>query len=133
MNPQSVALVKQSWAKVKPISAVAADLFYNNLFEADPSLRPMFRGDMKQQGEKLMQMLDAAVSKLDKPNVLIPVLEDLGRRHVSYGVKDAHYQTVGAAFIKTLSQGLGAEFTEPVKNAWIEIYTTMANVMTSAK
>ena len=132
MNTQTITLVQESWAKVAAIAPQAAALFYQNLFEADATLRPLFTGDMTQQGAKLMQMIGLAVSKLTDLDVLVPVLQSLGKRHVAYGVVDTHYATVGAALLKTLEQGLGIAFTLEVKEAWTTVYGVMANVMIEA-
>lgn len=132
MNPQSITLVKESFAKVAPIAPQAAALFYNNLFTLDSSLRTLFRGDMEEQGRRLMQMIGVAVNKLDDIDALLPVLQGLGRRHADYGVRDAHYGTVGAALLMTLEQGLGAEFTPKVRQAWTEVYALIANTMVAA-
>lgn len=90
-------LVQDSFATIAPIADDAAVLFYQRLFELDPSLEPMFRGNMAEQRKKLMQMLTAAVKGLDRLDQLVPVVESLGRRHAGYGVTDAHYDTVGSA------------------------------------
>jgi methyl-accepting chemotaxis protein len=132
MQAQSIPLVQASWAQVAPIAPQAAALFYQNLFEADPTLKPLFKGDMVQQGQKLMQMIGAAVNKLGELGTLVPILQNLGRRHVDYGVQPSHYDTVGAALLKTLSQGLGPAFTAEVKAAWTEVYGVMADVMIKA-
>ena len=81
----------------------------------------MFKGDMTEQRRKLMQMLTAAVKGLPRLDRLVPVVEDLGRRHVGYGVRDEHYDTVGAALIWTLEKGLGSAFTPDVKDAWTTV------------
>jgi hemoglobin-like flavoprotein len=132
MNDTDVRLVQDSFQLVAPIAPQAAAIFYSNLFEADPSLRALFRGDMVAQGEKLMQMIAVAVSKLNEPDVLIPVLQKLGARHVGYGVQDAHYDTVGGALLKTLGQGLGPAFTPEAEAAWTRIYGVMATTMKDA-
>jgi methyl-accepting chemotaxis protein len=132
MNSNTIALVRQSWAQVVPIAPQAVALFYQNLFAADPALRPLFKGNMVEQGHKLTQMLGVAVSKLDDLETLVPVLQDLARRHVGYGVQASHYQTVGAALLKTLAQGLGDEFTPPVREAWVAVYDVVADVMVNA-
>lgn len=132
MDQETIRLVQDSWAQVVPISGTAGGLFYANLFEADPSLRPLFKGDMEQQADKLMQMIAAAVSKLDQLDVLVPILKQLGQRHAGYGVTEAHYSIVGAALLKTLDQGLGKAFTAPVKQAWTTVYGVMADVMSKA-
>ncbi len=132
MDHLSVELVQASWKKVAAIGPQAAALFYSNLFEQDPSLKPLFKGDLQAQGKKLIDMIGIAVNKLTELDVLVPVLQNLGKRHSGYGVQDSHYDTVGAALLKTLGQGLGQDFTPDVKSAWTNVYTVMADVMKAA-
>jgi len=132
MTSEQIELVQSSWAKVVPIADTAAELFYGRLFELDPSLKPLFTSDIKEQGKKLMQMITVAVNGLTKLEQIVPAVQDLGRRHVGFGVKDEHYETVGTALIWTLEKGLGDAFTEEVKAAWLETYTTLATVMKEA-
>jgi hemoglobin-like flavoprotein len=126
------ALVQNSFASVATIADDAAVLFYQRLFELDPSLRPMFRGDMAEQRKKLMQMITAAVKGLDRLEQLVPVVQDLGRRHTRYGVAESHYDTVGAALLWTLEAGLGRAFTSEVKEAWTAVYGLLATTMKDA-
>jgi len=132
MTPHAKQLVQQSWALVAPISDVAAGLFSGRLFELDPSLRPLFKGDITEQGRKLMQTLAVVVKGIDNLDALVPAVEALGRRHGGYGVTDGHYDTVAAALLWTLEQGLGAAFTPEVRDAWVEAYTLLAAVMKRA-
>ena len=125
-------LVQESFKTIVPIADDAAQLFYQRLFELDPSLRHMFRGDMKEQRKKLMQMITAAVKGLDRLEQLVPVVEDLGRRHTGYGVTDAHYDTVGSALLWTLEMGLGSAFTPETKEAWAAVYGLLATTMKNA-
>jgi hemoglobin-like flavoprotein len=125
-------LVQSTFAAIVPIADDAAMLFYQRLFEIAPELRPMFRGDMAEQRKKLMHMLAAAVKGLDRLEQLVPVVEDLGRRHAGYGVEDRHYDTVGAALLWTLEMGLGAAFTADVKDAWATVYGVLATTMQNA-
>jgi hemoglobin-like flavoprotein len=53
----------------------------------------------------------------------------MGARHAGYGVRAEHYQTVGAALLWTLEQGLGAKFTPAVREAWAATYELLAEVM----
>ena len=87
---------------------------------------------MAEQGNKLMTMLGGAVSGLSALDKLIPVLQDLGKRHVAYRVEKHHYDTVGSALLGTLEAGLGDAFTPEVKAAWTKVYTVMAGVMIEA-
>lgn len=132
MNNTQVALVQQTWKQVLPIREVAAKLFYDKLFELDPALKPLFRGDMVEQGRKLMTMIGTAVAGLSRPEELIPAVQALGARHVGYGVRDEHYETVAAALLDTLGKGLGEAFTAEVKDAWVAVYTVLATTMKDA-
>ncbi len=132
MEQATIDLVQSSWKSVEPIADQAAGLFYNHLFVADPSVKALFKGDMTAQGKKLMQMIGAAVGKLNDLGTLVPILQNLGKRHAGYGVLDAHYQTVGGALLLTLEQGLGPAFTPEVRAAWTEVYGVMADVMIAA-
>ena len=132
MNEHQKYLVQSSFEKVAPIADTAAALFYGRLFELDPSLRPLFPADLREQGRKLMSMLTLAVRGLDRPDQLIPAVQGLGRRHVGYSVKPEHYQVVGSALLWTLKEGLGEDFTPEVKDAWIAVYTLLATTMQAA-
>jgi hemoglobin-like flavoprotein len=115
-----------------PISDAAASLFYDRLFELDPSVKPLFKSDMGEQKKKLMQTLTVAVDGLRNLPKLVPVLQALGVRHAGYMVQDHHYDVVGAALLWTLREGLGDDFTDEVEDAWKEIYTLVADVMKKA-
>jgi len=122
-------LVQETWEKVKPIAPQAAEIFYGKLFEMDPSLKPLFKGDMAAQGEKLMKTLNFAVTGLRNLSAVVPAVQDLGKRHVGYGVKKEHYATVGGALLGTLEAGLGSAFTPEVKEAWTAVYTALSSIM----
>lgn len=132
VSPREKRIVQGSWALVEPISEKAASIFYARLFELDPSLKEMFPSDMTEQGKKLMQILSVAVKGLDRLDDIVPTVEKLGQRHVEYGVKDAHYDTVAAALLYTLQQGLGETYSDQVKEAWVTVYTVLADTMKGA-
>lgn len=129
MTPAQITLVQQSFAKVVPIQDAAATLFYSRLFQLDPALQNLFLHDMKAQGDKLMSVLAVAVNGLNDLERLIPVVRDLGARHVRYGVRPEHYWTVGEALLWTLETGLGDDFTTDVKQAWAEVYRLLSSTM----
>lgn len=130
MTPEQKQLVKDSWAKVLPIQETAAELFYGRLFEIYPEVKPYFKGDMQDQGRKLMAMLNTAVNGLDNLDALIEPLKRSGKAHKGYGVKAEDYDKVGDAFLWTLQQGLGDAFTPEIEEAWTVTYSTVASVMT---
>ena len=133
MTPTEVGLIRASWAAVEPIADTAASLFYGRLFELDPALERLFRRtDMAAQRKVLMQTLAVVVKSLDRLDQIVPAVQALGRRHAGYGVREAHYDTVGSALLWTLEQGLGEAFTPPIREAWTAAYGTLATVMIEA-
>ena len=129
LTARQKSLVQTSWSQVEPIAETAAVLFYAKLFELDPALKPLFTSDPKEQGKKLMTMITFTVRGLDNLAALVPAVQNMGKRHTDYGVKDSHYATVGAALLWTLGQGLGTAFTDEVKEAWTAVYTILADTM----
>lgn len=130
MTPNQISLVQNSFGEVP--AEIAAELFYARLFELDPSLRPLFKGDMKVQGRKLMDMIAVAVRGLNDLETIVPAVEDLGVRHAEYGVTAGHYGTVGSALLWTLEKGLGEQFTDEVREAWTAAYTLLSTTMIDA-
>ena len=131
MTNEQIKLVQDSFRQVAPIAETAAQLFYARLFELDPDLELLFKGNLSEQGRKLMQMLALAVGSLDRMDQLLPVVQSLGSRHVGYGVRDKDYDTVGQALLWTLRKGLGDAFTADVESAWSNVYATLASAMQS--
>ena len=132
MTPQQIALVRHSFAQVAPIAPQAAALFYDRLFEIAPEVKPLFQGDMKAQGEKLIKALAAVVDGLDRLDQVVPFARELAKRHLRYGVRREHYAVVGSALLWTLQKGLGPAFTDEVGTAWGAAYGVLSSAMVAA-
>ncbi len=133
MTPKQARLIRETWDVIVPNAEAVARRFYENLFEIDPTAAALFSGtDMDRQHTLLIRALCQVVENVDQPELLVPVLEELGRRHVHYGVDDHHYASVGTALIATLDQGLGSAFTEPVRSAWTAAYAFISGTMLQA-
>ena len=133
MKTIEIELIQGSWALVEPIADAAAQLFYQRLFEIDPSTRPLFAAtDMTAQKQKLLTVIGLAVGKADKLDSLAPVLRELGRNHVNYGIEDRHYGSVGSALLWTLEQGLGTRCTDDARAAWTVFYALITGPMRQA-
>jgi len=133
MTRDDILLVQSSWDQVIPARNVVAELFYQKLFELDPALRALFTGDLDQQRAKFLQMISATVHGLDRLDALLPVLRELGTRHVALGVRDEHYGAVATALLWTLEKALRGDFTPDVKAAWIVTYGVLSQTMREAR
>ena len=132
MNSVQQELVRTTFARLAVMPEVAGALFYERLFAANPSFRPLFKNDMRIQGVKLMTMLAMVVYNLPEPGQVLPAIRDLAVRHVEYGVKLADYGALGEALLWTLEQVLGKDFTPAVRKAWTVCYDELAGEMKAA-
>ncbi len=129
MTPDQVKAIQESFKKVEPISEQAAALFYGRLFEIAPAVKPLFHGDMTEQGRKLMATLAVVVNGLGNLDGILSAASALAKRHAAYGVKPAHYEPVGAALICTLERGLGDQWTPELAAAWGAAYAVLSQFM----
>ena len=132
LNARQIDLVQDSFAAVVPITDSTAAEFYRRLFELAPDTKPLFRGDMTQQGRKLFLTLATVVDALDRLDTIVPVARELAVRHVTYGAKERHYAAVGSALIETLRAGLGPAFDRDTEAAWLTAYTILSDTMLAA-
>lgn len=133
MDAKQIELVQRTFEnRVRPIAQEAGEMMYLRLFEIEPSFKPLFRGDIRRQGEMLMTAIGLAIQSLNEPDKVKYAVEALGKRHVGYGVQPNYYNVFGAALMWALEQVIGEEFTEEVKSAWGEAYATLARSMRQA-
>ena len=132
LTKRDIEIVQSDWEKVEPVAETAARLLYDRLFVLDPSARSLFPADIADQRRKLVRMIGAAVYGLANPEILMPLVRFLGRKHVRFGVRDEHYDTVGAALLWTLKQELGPAFGPESEAAWSRVYAVLVEAMRSA-
>ena len=132
ISKEDIDLVQHSFMRIEPLSMVVGRTFYERLFETNPEIKPLFKGDLESQGEQLMDMIGIAVAGLDDLEKLIPILQELGARHRKYGVEVSHYGAVAEALIWTLEQGLADAFTPDIRAAWVNVYGVLAETMITA-
>ena len=132
MKSSQIALVQSTFDRILPISDVAAQLFYDRLFQVDPSLRRLFHGDLRMQGKKLMDAVSIIVGNLSRPDRIVPGIRALGRRHLAYGVQERHYDAFGETLMFVLDHALGDGFNPEVRDAWSAAYTLLSETMKDA-
>jgi len=129
MTADEVQSIRASFRYLEGKSELVAMLFYNRLFKIDPSLRPLFRGDMTEQAGKLMSALNVLNVSLDRFPSLRPTLQHMGKRHAEYGVLPQHYTTVATALLQTLEEFVGPQFGQKLQRAWAKLLGLVAGAM----
>lgn len=132
MNAEQVKLLRETFKSIEPMGQETGEMLYTKLFEIDPSLKPLFKGDLKTQAKMIMTAIGLAVAGLDQPDNLGQQVKALGTRHVNYGVQPRDVNTFGAALIWALEQTLGPAFTPEVKEAWVAAYGVLSVAMRRA-
>jgi hemoglobin-like flavoprotein len=125
-----VEMLEQSFEKVKPHANEFVNGFYENLFAQSPEAKPLFaHTNMVKQKTMLLSSLVFVVENLRNPNALSEALKGLGARHVKYGALPEHYPLVGNALLTTFEQFLQADWTLETKQAWVEAYGAITELM----
>lgn len=127
-----VRLIRESYAVVEPHSDEVAKFFYGTLFSIAPHTRELFAANMEVQRSRLLRALVHFIQMVDKPDELLPFLQQLGRDHRKFGVVTQHYEAVGTALLAAIKRFAGDTWTDQVERAWAEAYTVMASAMTEA-
>jgi hemoglobin-like flavoprotein len=122
-------LLRQTFENLVPLPRSFGRLFYQRLFEIDPTVRILFQGDIDRQASMLVQALALSVLNLIDEGRVSGAIVDLGARHDQYGVHARHYETFGAALVWTLEQRLGDGFTPELREAWQEAYRELSLAM----
>jgi len=122
-------LVRESFDSMQEYETSVVVLFYGRLFEIAPETRALFKIDIREQSRKLMDTLRTTVDSLDHFTELSPVLEELGRKHLTYGVQDYHYEKLRSALLWAIGQALGLEFDRDTRAAWDELLSAISSIM----
>jgi len=132
MTSQQIELVQSSFVAVEPVLEKVTLMLYDRLFELDPPLRRLFHSSRKEQTRKFAHVLTVFVRALSRPQQILAVVEELGRRHLTYGVREKHYATFGEALLWALQTELGDSFSPDVREAWASAYLFLASRMERA-
>ena len=129
---ETVTLIRNSFALVAPQAEELARHFYATLFSQAPETRDLFPVNMEVQRSRLLRALVHVVQMVDRPDELVPFLEQLGRDHRKFGVLARHYDAVGAALLSAVAEFAGPAWTPPIEKAWTSAYGTVASAMRAA-
>ena len=132
MHATHVQLVQSTFEQLRPQVEAVATLFYDRLFAIEPTTTHLFHGDQQKQRLMVMSALGLVLTNLDRPEILMPLVQGMGTRHAGYGVTRAQYTSLGEALLWTLEQGLGADFTPEVQAAWVAVYELLVRMMQDA-
>jgi len=130
MSDSGPELLKASIRVIEAKKALVAETFYEHLFRNAPHMQDHFREvDMSTQGQMVVQTILLAAEGADHFQELAPSIEGLGFRHLQYGVSPEILPLAVDAFIATLEDILGEDFTPELESTWREMLTTVVDTM----
>lgn len=127
-----VRLISGTWAQAEPYLPEMSQTFYGLLFTLAPDVRELFPVNVEVRRGKVMRAIARVVQLVDRPEDLVPFLNQLGRDYRKYGVQSRHYEAMGTAMLAALRDQLGPAWTPEVELAWAEGYTIVARSMQEA-
>jgi nitric oxide dioxygenase len=132
MTRNQIQLVKSSFQAITPQRNRLAGIFFAQLFVREPSLRSVFKGDLRAQGIELFDGLAAIVDSLDRLYPIVPALEWLAVQGGRRGVGERHYREIGEAMLAAFRDGLGDAYTAEIEQAWDSAIDRVCAVMVGA-
>jgi len=117
----NVALLKESFDMIVPHHDVFAHSFYERLFTEYPQTQPLFaQANMRRQVGALLATLTTVVAGALRGDDLVPMLQQLGQRHKTYGVEAEDYLHFRVVLLETFHHYLSLRFTPEMQQAWEE-------------
>jgi hemoglobin-like flavoprotein len=129
LTRRQMQLIRQSFDSAAEFQIAFTKLFYGRLFELQPTVRPLFKVSIEEQSKKLLDTLRAIVDGVDRIDELRPKLRELGRKHVTYGVKPEYYDVLRSALLWTFAQALGVEFDAETRAVWDKVLRLVSAIM----
>ena len=135
-------LVKRTW-EITTSYPDCPSLIYTSLLHKFPeATEALFYGvNIDKQAKKLVEMITSGIQLMDKPDMFITVMLQLGSRHVMYAVESQHFDMFNIAVFHTLETALIRKEKEdtdlppelhwgPVLRAeWTRVLTLMKTVL----
>jgi hemoglobin-like flavoprotein len=129
LSKEDIKLVQDSFVKVSAKQQEAGDVLYTHLFECCPDVAGIFKADMKEQSRQFLKMIKTVVEGLNNVHIIMPAIQNLGNRHVDYGVTAEQYKYFKESLIFALDKVLGKDFDEKTKSAWSKLYDVLGDLM----
>ena len=129
LSTKQKRLVRDSFESLQAYGNSVVVLFYGRLFETAPETRALFKIDIHEQARKLNETLRTTIDALDKFEEWVPVLAELGRKHVRFGVQPYQYEKLRSALLWAFGQALGLEFDRETRAAWDALLSMISAVM----
>jgi hemoglobin-like flavoprotein len=127
MTPDQISAVEATMGAVD-VDALAAD-FYRRAFDTDPELTAMFTTEPAIQQRRFALELRTIIGSIRELATFRATAAELGARHHDYGVRAAHYRTMGEVLLASLRAAGVPAWSADTEEAWALAYNLIAEAM----
>lgn len=131
LSKDDIKIIQDSYKKLSDKHQETGDYLYNHLFKSSPDVSNIFKGDMKEQSMTLMKMIKTVVEGLNNVQIIMPAIQQMGNRHIDYGVSSDHFKHFKSSLLYAIEKVLGPDFNSNVKNSWSKLYDVLEEIMRS--
>ncbi|XP_048737254.1 uncharacterized protein LOC125652250 [Ostrea edulis] len=138
-------LVKTTWDVVRDDISKVGVITFLRLFEKCPDVQDLFvpfRGltseelrhnvGLREHGLRVMGTIEKCITRLDKPEKLIAMLETLGEKHIMFDTKAEYFDLLSPQLIQAIKPAIGDQWTPAVEQAWINFLLYITGIMKNA-
>jgi len=129
MTPRQRMLVQSTFEMAMPRLSMVSDRFYSRLLKTHPELQPMFKGDLRAQGQMFTRAIANVIHNLEDLPGVEENLRALGSRHLQYGVQREHYELASKVLLSSVRLATGLQFNYEVRKSWEAFYAFVVNCM----
>jgi NAD(P)H-flavin reductase/hemoglobin-like flavoprotein len=124
--------VRRSFFLLERDADAAMTYFYGQLFAMDAEIRAMFPPAMDVQRMRFFRALARIAAARGDPAGLVPYLEELGRAHRKFGVRERHYDVFRRALMATVHRFAAPGWAPAAQGAWEAAFDQAARIMIDA-
>lgn len=129
LSQTTITSVKETIPLVGENAEKITTRMYEILFSKYPETKPLFENAQSDQHKKLAGAIAAFAGNIDNLGALSGAVEKMATTHVATNVLPIHYPMVGDSLITAMGDVLGDDLTEKHKQAWIEAYNFLGDIL----
>lgn len=136
LDQKTMDIIKSTVPALQAHGVEITTQFYKMMFTNNPEVKPFFNMERQENGEQpkaLAMTVLAAAKNIDNLESLLPVVKNIGQRHVKVGIQPEHYPIVGKNLLLAIKDVLKDAATDEIIDAWGKAYEEIAQIFISVE
>lgn len=131
LDQKTIDIIKGTVPALQAKGLEITTIFYKNMFENNPEVKPLFNMDRQTSGEQpkaLAMTVLAAAQNIDNLPAILPVVKKIAEKHCDVLIQEEHYPIVGANLLGAIKEVLGDAATDEIIEAWSKAYGVISKI-----